>query len=408
MQIGNILKESIVSLLLNKGRTFLTTLGIIIGIFSVIVMMAVGNGVSKSIKSSIESMGSNLLIIIPITNSNSPSSKIINFEDLTFLRNNLDNIRAITGEIMIGSKISYKNKDNYATIVGVDKDYHIVRNLSVEYGSEISSGDVFASNRVAIIGKTVFLNLFGDGVVSDIQKSDVIGQTIKIKDQQFTIIGVSESKGASGISDSDNQIFVPITTLSRYYTGNKNLSLISVSVADIDSIDSVSEDIDTILRDRYNIKDDIDLNFQTINQSEMIEQTSAILDTVTLFLSAIASISLLVGGIGIMNMMLTSVTERTREIGLRKAIGAKNSDIRIQFLLESVILTLIGGIIGVSLGVLITSVINKYFSDYITAVVTMDSVMLAFGVSSFIGIIFGFYPAYRASKLNPIDALRYE
>jgi putative ABC transport system permease protein len=276
-----------------------------------------------------------------------------------------------------------------------------VRDIGVESGSFISEQNAKSLSRVAVLGPTVKSDLFGD-----IATSSVIGKTIKINKIEFKVIGVAEPKGGTGFNSQDDKIFIPLTTAQKFLAGNSYLSTIYMEVIDQKSMAAAQEQITSLLLERHNISDSTLADFSIMNQSDVIESVSSVSDTMTILLGSIAGISLLVGGIGIMNMMLTTVTERTREIGLRKAIGAKKGDISLQFLTESVTLTFIGGILGSILGWLISWGIS-YFGDTAT-VVAPWSIFLAFGVSAIIGIIFGYYPARRAASLNPIEALRYE
>ncbi|HTH93056.1 MAG TPA: FtsX-like permease family protein, partial [Candidatus Paceibacterota bacterium] len=248
-------------------------------------------------------------------------------------------------------------------------------------------------------GPTIVTDLFSDG-------TEPVGQQIRINGSLYTIVGVTASKGGSGFTNTDETVYIPYTTAQHYLTGNQYLSEIDVSAASADVTTQVQNDITTLLLQRHNISDPSSADFSTLNQSDIIATASSVTGTFTILLAAVAGISLLVGGIGIMNMMLTTVTERTREIGLRKAIGAKKSDISTQFLIESVMLTFSGGVIGVILGWGISFIVTKL--GIIQSTVTVSSILLAFGVSAFIGIIFGYYPARRASNLNPIEALRFE
>ena len=410
MHYKDIIEETFISLLTNKARTFLTILGIVIGIGSVIALMAIGNGTSQSIKSSIQAIGSNLIFVQPGAARSygagprgaSGDAKSLTMEDLVAIQNQISNIAGASGEVDSRSQVVYKSNNANVSVDGVTTNYFQIRNYVIDAGDQISDSDISSSAKVAVIGPGLVTTLFGDQATS----SDVIGMSIKIKSSQFKIIGVTKSKGGSGFGSSDSNILIPITTAQKYFSGSQYLSSISVSAATADSAGQVQNDITALLTERHKIKDGATADFNTMNQSDILSSATSVTSTLTYLLAAVAGISLLVGGIGIMNMMLTTVTERTREIGLRKAIGAKAADISAQFLIESIVLTVLGGVVGILLGLLVSYIVTS--TGIVTASVSMSSVLLAFGVSSFIGIVFGYYPARRAAKLNPIDALRYE
>lgn len=410
MQYKDIIEETFISLLANKVRTFLTMLGIVIGIGSVIALMAIGAGTTKSVQSSIESIGSNLIFVYPGSTRSfgagprgvSGEAKSLTMQDLSAIETSVSNVAGVAGEVDSRVQVVYKSNNNNVSVYGVTSNYFTVRNVAIDVGSLISDSDVSSAGKVAIIGPTLVTDLFGD----DTQASDVIGMTIKIKAYQFKIIGVTKSKGGSSLGSADSNVYIPITTSQKYLSGNQYLSSISVSSVSSNATTQVQSDINTLLTDRHKIKDGVAADFNTSNQSDILSSATSVTTTLTYLLGAIAGISLLVGGIGIMNMMLTTVTERTREIGLRKAIGARSRDISTQFLIESIMLTVSGGIIGIILGLTISYIVN--YTGITTSIVSLSSVLLAFGVSSLIGIVFGYYPAKRAAKLNPIDALRYE
>jgi len=406
MKIKDILEETYSALSSNKIRSGLTMLGIVIGISSVIAMTAIGNGAQSSITDSIQSIGSNLITIRPGTargvgmevSTGRGTAKSLTLEDSYALEKNLISIKNVSPEVSGRYQVTAKGTNTNTTVDGITSNYAEVHNIQINEGSFILDQNVESGSKVAVIGPTVRDDLFGvDG--------NALGQMIRIKNMQFKIIGITETKGGS-FNSTDDMIFIPITTAQRYFSGDQYVTSISVGAESAEVTSQVQTDITTILLERHHITDSTLADFSTLNQADIIATASSITSTFTTLLAAIAGISLLVGGIGIMNMMLTTVTERTREIGLRKAIGAKRKDISSQFLLEAVMLTFIGGTIGVFLGWLIAFVITKL--GIITTKVSVSSVLLAFGVSTFIGIIFGYYPATRASKLNPIEALRYE
>jgi putative ABC transport system permease protein len=283
--------------------------------------------------------------------------------------------------------------------VGVSGAYPAVRNIEIDQGSFISDQNLVSLSKVAVLGPTARDDLFG-------VDAEVVGQTVRIKSIEFKIIGVTKVKGGSGFGSQDDMIFIPLTSAQRFLAGDNYVSTISVQSNDSNSMATMQQGITDLLLARHHITDPTLADFSTLNQADIVETASSVTGTFTTLLAAVAGISLVVGGIGIMNMMLTTVTERTREIGLRKAIGAKRSEINLQFLIEAVTLTFFGGLVGVVLGWLVSYTVT-YFGILQTSV-SLSSVLLAFGVSAIIGIVFGYYPARRAAALNPIEALRYE
>ena len=416
MKLTDTLEETFLALSSNKARTGLTILGIVIGIGSVIVMVAIGQGSSSSIQSSIESTGSNLLMITPGATrtfgygarSAGGTAKTLTLDDSKEIVAEISAVKALTNEVSGRYQVVYKGNNTNTSIMGTDANYAIVKNVSALQGAFIEDSYVENSSKVAVLGPTVVTDLFGetDQVFADIDLNNVIGKTIKINKLQFKIIGVTKEKGGSGFSNQDDMIYIPYTTAQKYLSGNKYLSEIDVQISDASLMTNAQTEITNLLLSLHNISDSTAADFSIQNQADLLETITSTSQTLTYLLAAIAGISLLVGGIGIMNMMLTTVTERTREIGLRKAIGAKAKDVSFQFLTEAVVLTFTGGIVGVTLGWIISFGLN-YFS-ITTTVISVWSIFLAVGVSAGIGILFGYYPAKRASKLNPIEALRYE
>jgi len=391
-------------------------LGIIIGISSVIVMVSVGQGASSSITSSIESTGSNLLMITPGATksfgygarSAGGTAKTLTLEDSESIATEISSVGALTNEVSGRYQVVYKGNNTNTSIMGTDASYATVRNVNLLQGSFIEGSYVDASSKVAVLGPSVVEDLFAtdDETIDDIDLSTVIGKTIKINKIEFKIIGITESKGSSGFSNQDDMIYIPYSTAQKYLSGNEYLTEIDVQISDSDLMEDAQTEITNLLLSLHNISDATSADFSISNQADLLESMSSITATLTYLLGAIAGISLLVGGIGIMNMMLTTVTERTREIGLRKAIGATGDDVSFQFLTESVVLTFTGGLTGVLLGWGISFFID-YF-DITSTTVSISSILLAVGVSAGIGIVFGYYPAKRAAKMNPIEALRYE
>jgi len=406
MRTPDLFEETYSALLANKARSGLTMLGIIIGIASVIAMISIGSGAQSSIQSSIQSLGSNLLIVMPgvqrgvgtqiSTGRGGAQSLVIADADAIAA---LPLVKAISPEVSGRQQVVAKGTNTNTQIIGTNASYLSTRNTEIDIGQFVSDQDVRDAQKVAVIGPSARDDLFSPG-------EDPTGQTIKIKQIEFKIIGATKSKGGSGFSNPDNLIFIPYTTAQRYLTGNEYLTNIDVQAVDQNSMTDLQNQITTLLLDRHHISDPQLADFNILNQSDIVAAASSVTGTFTILLGSIAEISLVVGGIGIMNMMLTTVTERTREIGLRKAIGAKKRDINLQFLSEAVMLTFSGGLIGIILGWLIAYLISQFGG--ISTSISVFSVLLAFGVSAAIGIIFGYYPARRASNLNPIEALRYE
>ena len=389
----------------NKVRSGLTILGIVIGIASVITMVGIGQGSKKSIEAQIESIGSNLITIMPGSQSvggvrqSSGSAQSLTEEDVTVLEKKVSGIKAIAPTVSSNYQITAKGNNSNTQVIGTTPDYITVKNVAIELGSFFSESQGRGSAKVAVIGPDTRDTLFGEG-------ANPIGQTVRINKVIFQIIGVTQAKGASGFNNQDDAVYVPIKTSQNYLVGNDYINTINVTVNSQEEMTPVEEQIKTVLLESHGIENEEEADFRTMNQNDIISTASSITDTFTLLLSSIAGISLLVGGIGIMNMMLTTVTERTREIGLRKAVGVRKFYINLQFLTEAVVLTFIGGGVGVLLGLIASYFISSFSS--ISSVISLSSILLSFGVSAAVGIIFGFYPARRAANLSPIEALRYE
>ncbi|MGB9681267.1 MAG: ABC transporter permease, partial [Minisyncoccia bacterium] len=405
MLISDLLKESQKAILSNKVRSGLTILGIVIGIASVIAMISLGEGTQKMIQSNIESLGSNLLTVYPgfsrssqgLISSGRGSALSLKNEDIEVIKNT-EGVKYVSPETQRRFQIVAPNGTNTnASVIGILPDYFYLRNLNLLSGSYFTEAQNKSLAKVAVLGATVKNDLFGE--------SEAVGSTIRINKINFKVIGVLEEKGGTSFFNFDDTIFIPFQTMQKLFTGSQYLSSIIFNVENKDQIDKVKEMVILNLSNKHKV-DPENPDFSIISQADILSTLNQITGTFTLFLSAIAGISLLVGGIGIMNMMLTTVTERTREIGIRKAIGAKKQDITFQFLAESIILTSSGGIIGIFLGWLISVLISRFIN--IATYISPQSIILAFGVSAFIGIVFGYYPAKKAANLNPIDALRYE
>ena len=415
MNPRQILHTALAALTLNKLRSSLTILGVVIGVAAVIALMALGQGTQTTIAQSIESLGTNLLFVNPGASSESGtgvrlafgSAQTLTLEDAEALSEGSSAV-AVAAEVSTSSQVVANGVNTRAQIAGVTPEYALVRNLTVAEGEFISESDIDRRTMVVVLGSSVAETLFGE--------TDPVGQTVKIGGRPFTVIGVLESKGGTGFDSGDYRIFAPITTVfyrlsaQRSASGEMLISSITVQVTDAKQTEAATAEITSILRDRHGIGLGEDDDFSISSQEEMISTLNESTEVFVILLAAIAGISLLVGGIGVMNIMLVSVTERTREIGIRKALGAKRRDILLQFLIEAASMSLIGGGIGVLAGWGISSLITGFSMGSVTmqAVVSADVIILAVSVAVAVGIIFGLYPAYRAARLSPVEALRYE
>lgn len=371
-------------------------------------MISIGQGAQGSIQASIQSIGSNLIVVSPgrqrgpgfQVSSGRGTAKTLTQADANAIIATITAAKAIAPEVSGRYQVTTKGKNTNTSIIGTVPAYPSVRNIEIDEGIFITTGQVQSMAKVAVLGPTARDDLFGPDAGS------VVGQTMRIKGMEFKIVGVTKAKGGSGFGSQDDMIFIPISSAQKLLAGGSYVSNISIQAPDPASMKAIQESVTTLLTERHKITDPTQADFSVFNQADLVSSASSITTTLTLLLSAIAGISLVVGGIGIMNMMLTTVTERTKEIGLRKAIGAKRVDISMQFLAEAVALTFIGGFLGVTLGWLISYAFSSL--GLIQTSISLTSILLAFGVSAGIGIIFGYYPAQRAARLNPIEALRYE
>jgi len=399
-----ILAASIKALSANKLRTFLTTLGIIIGIMAVITLLNIGQGAQKSITDSVNSLGSNQLTVIPgRVNTNSPLglelTSLFTIDDLNALRKTTKSYYLdVTGFSSRSYSAQQGSEIMNVTLAGISGDYWLVRDIDLGSGRKLTDEDEKTLARVAVIGSDVASQLFPN--------QNPIGQRIKVSGVNLTIVGVNTSQGAALISNPDENVFIPLLTFQKIFTGQDSINVFYAKAKDADTISFAEQEIKVKLRQFRRIPVGDNDDFTVRNSSAFLSTLNQITTIFTAFLSTIGGISLLVGGIGIMNIMFVTVRERTREIGLRKSLGATNNDILFQFLSEAVAITFLGGIIGTILGVTLSFVISRIAN--FAFVVSFESIFLAVGVSGAIGLVFGIYPARNASKLNPIDALRFE
>lgn len=388
-------EESISVLRVNKMRTGLSILGIVIGIGSVIALMTLGQASQQSVEERIQSLGSNLLTVSPNDNG---TLSVADYEKLASskLTTKLDKVAA---EYISQAAVAYEGNSLNTSVVGITENYFDLRNVEVEIGNSLSQTDHDLFNRYAVIGPDTATELYENS-------QNALGKSIKLNGVKFTVIGVTEEKGRIGRTNFDEIAYVPLSTAQKALFGSSDLSTIYVTAIDESEMEPAENQIGNFLLQQHKIADPIDADFSISSQADVLEAVSEVTGTFTALLTGIAAISLVVGGIGIMNIMLVTVTERTREIGIRKALGAKRKTIVNQFLVESIILTFTGGFVGVGLGIMVSYAITRYME--LPQIVSTDSIFLAFAVSCFIGVVFGWYPAQKASKLQPIEALRYE
>jgi putative ABC transport system permease protein len=415
VNIFEALRVAAAGLLANRLRSSLTMLGILIGVAAVILLVAVGNGASVQINNQIQALGANVIFVYPSNARGSGgvsqgfgTSQTLTMADVDAINNKQQDpdVVAAVPIAQTGGQITYANQNYFAPTTGTSIDFPQVRDYQIAEGSFFTQDDVAAQHRVVVLGQTVVTNLFGT--------TDPVGQTIKISRQSFRVIGVFAAKGGTGFGSQDNVVVAPITTVWAYLSGarGKNISQIVISASSPSTVTQAETEITAILLQRHQISDPSLADFQLQSQQDILNQATSIATALTLVLGAIAGISLVVGGIGIMNIMLVTVTERTREIGIRKAIGARWRDVLMQFLIEAMFLSGLGGALGIALGAALAleapHIPAIASSSFPPPVVSIPSVLLAFGVSVGIGLFFGIYPANRAARLHPIEALRHE
>ncbi|PIQ97490.1 MAG: hypothetical protein COV67_03950 [Nitrospinae bacterium CG11_big_fil_rev_8_21_14_0_20_56_8] len=402
MLIFDLFRMALRSLVANKMRTLLTTLGIIIGVASVISMISIGEGSRKQTLDTIAKFGTNIITVKPGYKKSrhvaTDKVETLILDDAATIEKRVRGISGVAAQVYRSAQLKFGNKNTNTTVRGTGADYARLANFSLDRGRFFGEQEVQTSRRVCVLGATVVKNLFGSVVP--------IGDSIKVDGNNYLVIGTTVAKGALSWFDPDDQIFIPVTTAQKRLFGMDYVQSIDVQVDEIKQIDRVIEDIEHLIRGRHAVPDGKENDFYVQNSSQWLSSWGDAAKTFTYLLGGIAGISLMVGGIGIMNIMLVSVTERTREIGIRMAIGAKRREIRKQFLIESVLISFIGGAIGVLMGIGISTLVSR-IGGWDT-IVAPQTILLAFGFSVGIGIFFGYYPANKAAKLNPIEALRYE
>lgn len=406
MKLINLIKIALAAIKRNKMRSFLTMLGIIIGVAAVIAMLAIGQGSNASIRETISSMGTNLINVMPASQNRSgvnqgrAASPTLEVDDATYIENNSTLIEAVSPEMDGSGQIVYGSNNWPTSVYSGNEDYPFIKKYEIETGRMYTSKEIKSAAKVCLVGQTIIENIFSEG-------EDPIGKTIRFNNIPFKIIGTLKEKGDNTFGqDQDDMILAPYTTVMKRLYRQTYLRAIVISAKSEDLISETSAEITELLRLSHKLNENEDDDFEIRTQEELISNFGSISEMMLVLLGSIAAISLVVGGIGIMNIMYVSVTERTREIGLRMAIGGKGKDILRQFLLEAMLLSVLGGIIGVGLGILASNLVENIMSWPV--LITSNSIVLSFLFCTFIGVFFGWYPARKASALNPIEALRHE
>ncbi|HXA16737.1 MAG TPA: ABC transporter permease [Thermoanaerobaculia bacterium] len=404
MRISNITMVGLRAIARNKMRSFLTALGIIIGVGCVIAVVAIGNGAAKSVENTINSLGTNYIMLFPGAATSSGArmftgNSTLTADDAEAIKTECPAVAYVAPTVRAAAQIVAGELNWGTSVQGVSVDYPLIRSWNVSQGTFFSDQDVKSASKVCVLGTTVAENLFPDG--------EAVNQIVRIKNVPFKVLGVLEKKGGNMMGqDQDDTVIAPYTTVMKRLSGKTKIDMIQLSAVSADQVQQAQNEIDAVLRQRHRIPPNGDADFQMRSQEEIAQASGAQTAILRVLLLVIAGISLLVGGIGIMNIMLVSVTERTREIGIRMAIGAKGRHVLLQFLFEAVTLAIVGGALGIALGIGASIGVKRFLQWPI--VVTTASVALSFGVAAFVGIFFGYYPARKAAKLDPIDALRYE
>ena len=403
MSILESLTNALSALLANKLRSLLTMLGVIIGVGAIITTTSIGEGAKADITERIQTLGANILAVRPGQSrfrgrGSADARRSLTVADMEALEERGQTFGYVTPEVSSRAQVKYLNKNSNTTIVGTSPAYLVTANFTVEKGRFFTDSEIRYRQRVCVLGKTVVDNLFGE--------AEPVGQTVKIKNVGFHVVGVMKEKGASGWRNPDDQVFIPYSTAMKRVFGEDYLSSISIQANDDKLIEAAETEVTELLRKQHKIPINKELDFHIRNQAEFMETLEESSQTFTNMILGIAVVSLVVGGIGIMNIMLVSVTERTKEIGLRKAVGAQRSDILVQFLVESTTLALVGGLVGIGVGIIGAEMVPSIWGW--RTVISLMYAGAAFVVSALVGVFFGAYPAWKAAKLHPIDALRHE